>query len=117
MGYTGIVGKGGQVTTKRKGFGPKGYKYHYRLENAAGEVIADGNYLHQFVQLVEALGYAKVGDTDRGFYTVDTPNGPVLQASPHHLPQPLFEGVEAPVQEGFGRRVYKVKPVNEEVTQ
>lgn len=105
------------MTTKRKGFGPMGYRTRYRLENLAGEVIAEANFNHQFVQLVEALGYAKVGETEQGFYEVHTPNGAVVHPSPHHLPQPLFEGVEGPVQEGFGRRVYKVKPINEEVTQ
>lgn len=108
MGYTGIVGKGGQMTERRKGFGPMGYKHLYRLENSAGEVIADGNLVRQFIQLVEALGYAKVGETEQGFYEVDTPNGVVVHPSNHHLPQPLFEGVEGPVSEGHRRRVYKV---------
>lgn len=80
-------------------------------------MIAEANFSWRFTQLVEALGYARIGTTTQGFHTVRTPNGPVTHASEHCLPQPLFEGVEAPVQEGFGRRVYKVKPVNEEVTQ
>lgn len=105
------------MTQTRKGFGPTGYRTSYRLENLAGEVIAEGNYLHQFVQLVEALGYAMVGQTEQLFYEVDTPNGVVIHPDPHYLPQPLFEGVDGPVHERFGRRVYKVKTINEEVTQ
>lgn len=105
------------MTQKRKGFGPKGYKTFYRLENLAGEVIADGNYIHRFVQLVEALGYAMVGETEQGFYEVHTPNGVVTHPDPYNRPQPLFDGIEPPVLERFGRRVYKVKPINEEVTQ
>lgn len=95
------------MTTKR-GFGPLGYKHRYRLENLAGEVIAGSDSKREFTQLLYALGYAKVGDTDWGHYTTETPNGPVTHASPHHPPQPLFEGVEGPFLEGFGRRVYKV---------
>ena len=105
------------MTNKRRGFGAKGYKTLYRLENLAGEVIAEGDYIHRFVQLVEALGYEKVGETKQGFYTVNTPNGPVTHPDGNHLPQPLFEGLDGPELENFKRRVYKVKPINEEVTQ
>jgi hypothetical protein len=104
------------MTTKRRGFGALGYKTRYRLENLAGEVIAGGD-LFRFVQLVEALGYEKVGETEQGFYTLDTPNGLVTHPDGYQLPQPLFEGVDGPELENFGRRVYKVKPINEEVTQ
>lgn len=105
------------MTNLKKGFGPTGYKTRYRLENLDGQVIAEGSYIRNFIQLVEALGYAMVGQTEQGFYEVHTPNGVVTHTDPYHLPQPLFEGVEPPVLERFGRRVYKVKPINEEVAQ
>lgn len=105
------------MTTKRKGFGVTGYRNRYRLENLAGEVIAEANFTHLFVQQVEALGYAKVGQTEQGFYEVDTPNGVMVHPDGHRLPEPVFEGVEVPVREPFGRRLYKLIPTNEEVTQ
>jgi hypothetical protein len=106
-----------QKLTRPKGHGPLGYRTHYRLENLDGQVIAEGNYLRQFILLTETLGYEKVGETEQGFYTRNTPNGPETHPDGNHTPQPVFEGVDGPKLENHKRRVYKVKPINEEVTQ
>lgn len=104
------------MTERKKGFGPMGYRTRYRLENERGEVIAENAYLPRFIQLVEGLGYAKVGMTEYGTYEAETPNGIVTHPDPYQTPQPLFQGVEGPVRENFGRLFYKTKTIKE-VTQ